>query len=88
MGNISTKNVNKFLNKTTDIDMKNSIDFEYEKSDIISSTDNSNQISHIFDLTEKVLFIFDEDPNEVDDQMILFPHETTSKLDKFTKEYV
>jgi len=41
----------------------------------------------VHELNAEILLVFKEDPNETEDQMILFPHETTSKLDKFTENY-
>jgi hypothetical protein len=51
-------------------------------------TDDTRNISaKEFNLSEKILLAFQEDPNEAEDQMILFPHDTQSKLDKFTENY-
>jgi hypothetical protein len=50
----------------------------------------SGDIKHtgyIFNLDTTVVLLFNEDEHEIEDQLVLFPHETTSKLDKFTEHY-
>jgi len=63
---------------------------EFNEKEKIRSrfTDDTTDVSaKEIRLSEVILLAFQEDPNEAEDQMILFPHDTQSKLDKFTENY-
>ena len=58
-----------------------------EQVDKFLNSDDIKHTGYVFNLDTTVVLLFNEDEHEIEDQLVLFPHETTSKLDKFTEHY-
>jgi len=90
MGNTQTKiNQKEHVGNDTVANLAGDVKTIQSKSELekFLSGDDIKQTGYIFDLDRTVVLLFNEDEHEIEDQLVLFPHETTSKLDKFTEKY-
>ncbi len=87
MGNIQTKiNQKEHVGNDTVANFAGDVK-TINQLDKFLSGDDIKHTGYIFNLDTTVVLLFNEDEHEIEDQLVLFPHETTSKLDKFTEHY-
>jgi len=85
---IDAKGNDNFENLTANILSTRS---EFAKTDLQKFLNPENEhiqnSGYIYNLKTPITILFKEEEHEIEDQLVLFPHETTSKLDKFTEQY-